>query len=84
MFLQMVGFALFRKYKTQFIKVLSYIWNNFLQELKACEDPAREDLKLSATIRDIQNYMEDKLFLKEPEGRALMGGVLLSDVFLVL
>uniref|UniRef100_A0A7N2L8A1 mRNA export factor GLE1 n=1 Tax=Quercus lobata TaxID=97700 RepID=A0A7N2L8A1_QUELO len=81
-FLKMAGFALFKKYKTQFIKVLSYIWNNFLQELKACEDPAREDLKLSATIRDIQNYMEDKLFLKEPEGRALMGGVLLSDVFL--
>ena len=79
----MAGFALFRKYKTRFIKVLSYIWNNFLQELKACEDPAREDLKLSATIRDIQNYMEDKLFLKEPEEGALMGGALLSDVFLV-
>ena len=83
MFLQMAGFALFRKYKTRFIKVLSYIWNNFLQELKACEDPACEDLKLSATIRDIQNYMEDKLFLKEPEGSALMGGVLLSNFFLV-
>ncbi|KAL0004367.1 hypothetical protein SO802_011928 [Lithocarpus litseifolius] len=82
-FLKMAGFALFRKYKTQFIKVLSYIWNNFLQELKGCEDPAREDLKLSATIRDIQNYMEDKLFLKVPEERALMGGALLSDVFLV-
>ncbi|KAF3945405.1 hypothetical protein CMV_028223 [Castanea mollissima] len=76
-FLKMAGFALYRKFKTQFIKVLSYIWNNFLQELKAWEDPAREDLNLSATIRDIQNYMEDKLFLKEPEGRALMGGALL-------
>ena len=71
MFLQTAGFALFRKYKSQFMKVLSNISNNFLQELKACEDPG-----LDATILEIQSYLEDKRFLKEPVGRALQSSLL--------
>ena len=71
MFLQTAGFALFRKYKSQFMKVLSNISNNFLQELKACEDPG-----LNATILEIQSYLEDKRFLKEPVGRALQSSLL--------
>ncbi|KAK7814418.1 mRNA export factor GLE1 [Quercus suber] len=70
-FLKMAGFALFRKYKSQFMKVLSNISNNFLQELKACEDPG-----LNATILEIQSYLEDKRFLKEPVGRALQSSLL--------
>ncbi|KAF5451625.1 hypothetical protein F2P56_026716 [Juglans regia] len=72
-FLQMAGFALFRKYKSQFMKVLSIISNNFLEALKA-----REESGLRATIAEIQAYMEDKEFLKEPEGRALQGSLLSS------
>ncbi|KAG2701869.1 hypothetical protein I3843_06G060200 [Carya illinoinensis] len=72
-FLQMAGFALFRKYKSQFMKVLSIISNNFLEALKA-----REESGLRATIVEIQAYMEDKKFLKEPEGKALQGSLLSS------
>ncbi|KAG6663534.1 hypothetical protein CIPAW_02G032100 [Carya illinoinensis] len=70
---KMAGFALFRKYKSQFMKVLSIISDNFLEALKA-----REELGLRATIVEIQAYMEDKTFLKEPEGRALQGSLLSS------
>ncbi|XP_059446123.1 mRNA export factor GLE1 isoform X2 [Corylus avellana] len=72
-FLQMAGFALFRKYKSQFMKMLSIISNNFLEVLKA-----REESGLRAIIVEIQSYMEDKRFLKEPEGRALRGSLLSS------
>ncbi|XP_040999753.1 protein GLE1-like isoform X2 [Juglans microcarpa x Juglans regia] len=72
-FLQTAGFALFRKYKSQFMKVLSIISNNFLEALKA-----REESGLRATIAEIQAYIEDKEFLKEPEGRALQGSLLSS------
>jgi nucleoporin GLE1 len=69
----MAGFALFRKYKSQFMKMLSIISNNFLEALKAREEPG-----LRATIVEIQSYMEDKQFLKEPEGRGLQGSLLSS------
>lgn len=69
----MAGFALFRKYKSQFMKVLSIILNNFLEALKA-----REESGLRATIVEIQSYMEDKKFLKEPEGRTMQGSLLSS------
>jgi hypothetical protein len=73
-FPQMAGFALFRKYKSQFLKMLSIISNNFLEALKAREEPG-----LSATIFKIQSYLEDRRFLKEPEGWGLQGS-LLSNV----
>lgn len=72
-FLQMAGFALFRKYKSQFMKVLSIIYNNFLEPLKA-----REESGLRKTIVGIQSYIEDKEFLKEPKGRGLQGSLLSS------
>lgn len=72
-FLQMAGFALFRKYKSQFMKVLSIISDNFLEALKAREEPG-----LRAIIVEIQSYMEDKKFLKEPDGRGLQGTLLSS------
>ncbi|XP_062158142.1 mRNA export factor GLE1 isoform X2 [Alnus glutinosa] len=72
-FLQVAGFALFRKYKSQFMKMLSIISNNFLEALKARQEPG-----LSLTIAEIQSYMEDKMFLKEPKGRGLQGSLLSS------
>ncbi|XP_059445049.1 mRNA export factor GLE1-like [Corylus avellana] len=65
------SFALFRKYKSQLMKMLSIISDNFLEALKAREEP-----RFRATIVKIQSYMEDKRFLKEPEGRGLQGSLL--------
>lgn len=73
MFSQVAGFALFRKYKSQFMKMLSIISNNFLEALKARQEPG-----LSLTIAQIQSYVEDKMFLKEPKGRGLQGSLLSS------
>ncbi|XP_022726258.1 protein GLE1-like isoform X2 [Durio zibethinus] len=72
-FLQMAGFALFRKYKSQFKKVLNIISENFLNALRAQEDP-----ELRPITAEIQSYLEDKKFLQEPEGRALQSSLLSS------
>ncbi|XVE92291.1 hypothetical protein REPUB_Repub01dG0084500 [Reevesia pubescens] len=72
-FLQMAGFALFRKYKSQFMKMLNIISENFLNALRAQEDP-----ELKPIIVAIQVYLEDKRFLQEPEGRALQSSLLSS------
>ncbi|OMO60307.1 GLE1-like protein [Corchorus capsularis] len=74
-FLQMAGFALFTKYKAQFMKLLNIVSDNFLNALRAQEDPELRPIKA-----EIQAYLEDKKFLKEPEGRTLQGS-LLSSVF---
>lgn len=55
------------------MKVLSIISDNFLEALKAREEPG-----LRAIIVEIQSYMEDKKFLKEPDGRGLQGTLLSS------
>jgi len=55
------------------MKMLSIISNNFLEALKARQEPG-----LSLTIAEIQSYMEDKMFLKEPKGRGLQGSLLSS------
>ncbi|KAJ4949919.1 hypothetical protein NE237_000127 [Protea cynaroides] len=39
-FLQMAGFALFRKYKSQFRKILNIIHSDFLDPLKSSSDPS--------------------------------------------
>ncbi|XVF43865.1 hypothetical protein PTKIN_Ptkin02bG0074600 [Pterospermum kingtungense] len=72
-FLQTAGFGLFRKYKSQFMKMLNIISENFLNALRA-----QEDQELRPIIAEIQSYLEDKRFLKEPEGRALQGSLLSS------
>lgn len=66
MFEQMAGFALFKNYKSQFMKMLNIISDNFLTALKARKDPT-----LNPIIAEIQFYIEDKKFLQEPEGRSL-------------
>lgn len=74
-FLQLAGFALFKKYKSQFRKILDNIYDNFLNALKA-----REDSKLNLVIAEIQYYIEDKKFLDEPEGRTLQAPPLSSTL----
>lgn len=72
-FLQTAGFVLFRKYKSQFTKMLHIILNDFLNALRE-----REDSELNPIILEIQSYIEDNKFLQEPEGRSLQGQLLSS------
>lgn len=72
---QLAGFALFKKYKSQFRKILYNIYDNFLNALKA-----REDSKLKPVIAEIQFYIEDQKFLEEPEGRTLQAPLLSSTL----
>ncbi|XP_075096656.1 mRNA export factor GLE1-like isoform X6 [Nicotiana tabacum] len=62
-FLEMAGFALHKRYKTQFRKMLDVIAKDFLTALKD-----RGDAKLNKVIVNIRNYIESNQFLKEPEG----------------
>jgi len=71
----MAGFALFRRYKSQFLKMLNVVSENFLVDLKSRNIP-----ELTKTITEIQTYIEDKKFLQEPEGRSLQSN-LLSNVY---
>lgn len=67
----MTGFALFKRYKSQFLKMLNVISENFLVDLKSRNVP-----ELAKTIADIQAYIEEKKFLQEPEGRSLQSDLL--------
>ncbi|XP_022151744.1 protein GLE1 isoform X2 [Momordica charantia] len=75
-FLQTAGFALFRKYKSQFRKLLNIISDNFLSALKV---KSKENQGLKQVVLMIESYLEDRKFLQEPEGRSLQGS-LLSNV----
>ncbi|XP_061367410.1 mRNA export factor GLE1-like [Gastrolobium bilobum] len=70
-FLQMAGFALYRRYKSQFLKMLKVIYENFLVQLKSRQVP-----ELTRTVVEIQSYIEDKKFLQEPEGKSLQSNLL--------
>ncbi|KAK2636620.1 hypothetical protein Ddye_031412 [Dipteronia dyeriana] len=74
-FLQMAGYALYRKFKSQFGKMLNIITDNFLNALRA-----REDQELKPVIAEIQCYIEDRKFLEEPEGRTLQAALLSSTM----
>ncbi|MED6217883.1 hypothetical protein PIB30_021680 [Stylosanthes scabra] len=72
-FLQMAGFALYRRYKSQFVKLLNVVSQNFLVDLKARQIP-----ELTRTLLEIETYIKDKKFLEEPEGRRLEANLLSS------
>ncbi|OWM89697.1 hypothetical protein CDL15_Pgr024445 [Punica granatum] len=74
-FLQMAGYALYRKYKSQFGKILNVISENYLAALKA-----RDNSELNPVIAEIQSYIEDKKFLQVPEGRVLQGALLSREM----
>ncbi|XAR64473.1 hypothetical protein NMG60_11024833 [Bertholletia excelsa] len=74
-FLQMAGFALFRRYKSQFKKLLMVIYRDFVTALKE-----RGDAKLNKTITNMQAYIESKKFHEEPEGRSLQSTLLSSSM----
>ena len=74
LFWQTAGFALFRRYKSQFRKILNVISDNFLVALKA-----RKESDLTRIIVDIESYIEDRRFLQEPEGRSMQSNLLSSE-----
>ncbi|XP_068647667.1 mRNA export factor GLE1 isoform X2 [Aristolochia californica] len=69
------GFALFRKYKAQFRKILSIISREFLVELKSLSDP-----QLNQVIMAIETYLANNQFLQQPEGWQPEAG-LLSKIY---
>ncbi|PKU79832.1 hypothetical protein MA16_Dca016277 [Dendrobium catenatum] len=73
-FLKMAGFALLRKYKSQFMKVLNVISRRFLPALKQRGEAVNE------IVLKLEQYLDDKIYLREPEGRHFRGS-LLSKVF---
>ncbi|PSS26912.1 hypothetical protein CEY00_Acc08209, partial [Actinidia chinensis var. chinensis] len=75
-FLEVAGFTLYRTYKTQFKKLLSIIYRDFVSALKE----RGGDAKLSKVITSIQTYIESNKFLEEPEGSSLQS-TLLSHTF---
>ncbi|KAK4760482.1 hypothetical protein SAY87_005375 [Trapa incisa] len=74
-FLQMAGYGLFRKYKSQFAKILNVIHESFLGALKARDNP-----ELKSVIAEIQWYVEDKRFLQVPEGKVLVSSLLSREM----
>ncbi|VAH13119.1 unnamed protein product [Triticum turgidum subsp. durum] len=74
--IQMAGFALYKKYGSQFMKILDVISRRFIPALK------EQGVKVQAeAISSLQNYLDDKVYLEEPEGRYLAQH-LLSQVFI--
>jgi nucleoporin GLE1 len=67
----MAGFALFKRYKSQFVKMLNVISDKFLVDLKSHNAP--ESTKI---VANIQAYIEDRKFLQVPEGRNLQSDTL--------
>lgn len=59
----MAGFALHRKYQSQFRKILNTIAMEFVPALKARGDP-----KASSVVSKLEAYVESKKYLQEPEG----------------
>ncbi|CAL9193610.1 unnamed protein product [Musa hybrid cultivar] len=74
-FLKMAGFALHRRYKSQFKKVLNAISRSFLPALRE-----RGDRKLNEIIKRLEQYLEDQVFLKEPEGWRLHSSLLSKEL----
>ncbi|KAL1807297.1 hypothetical protein ACET3Z_030365 [Daucus carota] len=71
-FLEMAGFALYRKYRSQFKKILNIISRNFITALKQQPD-------LANVVMNIQVYIDSKKFLEEPDGRRMQSSLLSSE-----
>jgi len=65
----MVGFALYKRYKSQFLKMLKIISDNFSVDLKAHNVPESNYIEIPA-------YIEEKKFLHEPKGRSMQSNTL--------
>ncbi|KAL8218904.1 hypothetical protein R6Q57_022277 [Mikania cordata] len=73
-FLEVAGFALYRRYKNQFKKLLNIISHDFLKALKEREDP-----KVTKAVMSLESYIQSNQFQKEPEGWRLRDHLSSSD-----
>ena len=65
-FLSVAGYKLWLTFKTQFVKLLRYIQDIFLKELKDGNDP---DARAVATR--VQSYIQMEMYMRMPEGRSM-------------
>uniref|UniRef100_A0ACD6A0R7 Uncharacterized protein n=1 Tax=Avena sativa TaxID=4498 RepID=A0ACD6A0R7_AVESA len=65
-FLKMAGFALHKKYGSQFMKILDVISRQFIPALKEQGSKVQPE-----AISNLENYLKDKKHLEEPEGQYL-------------
>ncbi|BAS79554.1 Os02g0596100, partial [Oryza sativa Japonica Group] len=75
-FLKVAGFALHKKYGSQFMKLLDVILRCFLPALK--EQGSRIQAEAASNL---QNYLTDKVYLEEPEGQYLAQQLLSKELF---
>ncbi|XP_073039010.1 mRNA export factor GLE1-like [Primulina eburnea] len=80
-FLEMSGYALYRRYRNQFEKLLRIIARDFLKALKEGNSDS-VNAKLIKVKTSIINYVESSRFKKEPEGLQLRGHLDSNDFFL--
>lgn len=62
-FLEVAGFALYRRYKNQFMKLLNIISHDFIKALKGTKD-----VEVTQVVEKLEEYIESNKFKKEPEG----------------
>ncbi|KAK6160293.1 hypothetical protein DH2020_003674 [Rehmannia glutinosa] len=79
-FLEMAGFALYRRYRNQFEKLLRIVAHDFLNALKEGGSESWST-KLSKVKMSIRNYIESNQFKKEPEGLQLRGHLESNDFY---
>ncbi|KAL3649821.1 hypothetical protein CASFOL_006224 [Castilleja foliolosa] len=79
-FLEMAGYALYRRYRNQFEKLVGIVARDFLNALKEGGSESRST-KLSKVKMSIRNYIESNQFKKEPEGLQLRGHLESNDFF---
>ncbi|KAL6634661.1 hypothetical protein ACP70R_027332 [Stipagrostis hirtigluma subsp. patula] len=75
-FLKMAGYALHKKYGSQFMKILDVISRCFLPALKDQGNRIQ-----SEAVNNLQNYLNDKIYLEEPEGQYLAQQLLSKELF---
>lgn len=68
----MAGFALYRRYRSQFKKILNIISRNFVSALK-------QQAELANVVMNIQVYIDSSKFLEEPDGRRMQSSLLSSE-----
>ncbi|TVU05370.1 hypothetical protein EJB05_48529, partial [Eragrostis curvula] len=76
-FLKMAGFALHKKYGSQFMKILDVISQHFLPALKEQGSKVQTE-----AVNNLQNYLDNKIYLEEPEGMYLVQQLLSKELYM--
>ncbi|KAL6529192.1 hypothetical protein OROGR_014815 [Orobanche gracilis] len=79
-FLEMAGFALYRRYRNQFEKLMSIVARDFLNALKESGSESWST-KVSKVKMSIKKYIESNQFKSEPEGLQLRGHIESNDFY---